>query len=97
MDGSRLVLRRRLHWRRKTEWPSQKGEDSAYAQHETRLAVAFGLFGSPGFDGLDVRGAKRTAVNESSVRSPHVGLVFGVMSPQGDWAQRFSPGLARWA
>ena len=28
-------------------------------------------------------------LNESSVRS-HLGLVFGVMSPQGDWAQRFS-------
>ena len=28
-------------------------------------------------------------LDESSVRSPHIGLVFGGAAPQGDWATRF--------
>ena len=40
--------------------------------------------------GHDAWGQTDRDLKESSVRSPHLGLVFGVMSPQGDWAQRFS-------
>ena len=28
-------------------------------------------------------------LDETSVRSPHLGLVFGAMAPQGDWASQF--------
>ena len=76
---------------KKTNGPSQKGEDSAYLGLMKRTWLwSLACLGILGMVQMRAVGQTDRDLTETCVRSPHIGLVFGVMSPQGDWAQRYA-------
>ena len=52
-------------------------------------AVGCALVGMIWLGGSDLTAQTDRQLDESVVRSPHVGLVFGGAAPQGDWALRY--------
>lgn len=52
-------------------------------------AVGCALVGMLWLGGSDLTAQTDRQLDESVVRSPHVGLVFGGAAPQGDWALRY--------
>ena len=68
--------------KRATTWRCLVGMGNPFGA--VLLGVALGLFEGPRLHAQTDRD-----LDQVSVRSPHVGLVFGSLAPQGDWAARY--------